>query len=88
MFEIVDTYLPCFEVLAYVVPHLNAQTGMVIRGHVFLMSSYLALFIFFFISFIIIKSVVHLFLDRWCCVGNSFSSFKFQVSSFKFIKKN
>lgn len=39
MFEIVDTYLPCFEVLAYLVPHFNAQTRMVIRGHVFLMSS-------------------------------------------------
>ena len=39
MFEIVDTYLPCFEVLAYLVPHFNVQTRMVIRGHVFLMSS-------------------------------------------------
>ena len=39
MFEIVDTYLPGFEVLAYVVPHFDARTRMVIRGHVFLMSS-------------------------------------------------
>ena len=54
MFEIVDTYLPCFEVLAYVVPHFNAQTRMVIRGHV-LCSSCLrkTLFIFFFIFFIL-----------------------------------
>ena len=41
MFEIVDTYLPRLEVLAYVVPHFDARTRMVhvIRGHVFLMSS-------------------------------------------------